>query len=253
MSHWSERLILVQTGANVGFAGGNNVGLRLVMADAETEFAWLLNNDTVVDPDALAHLVRRMEEKPEAGICGSTLLYYGAPDMVQALAGSTYNRWIARIGQIGLGMNAMDLPPAEDIEYRLQYVAGASMLLRRELLETVGLLEEQYFLYFEEIDLAIRAHSKYALAYAPESRVYHKEGASIGTARLASRRSSMSEYYSTRNRLLFTRKYARAAFPTVVLAVGMSGLQRALTGKWSNFSAVLRGLVSGFEKRLGAS
>lgn len=245
LSQRSEKLILVQTGANLGYAGGNNAGLRLALAAGDTQFVWVLNNDTVVDPDAMMHLVRRMTDNPTAGICGSTLLYYDFPDRVQTLGGAMYRRWVARIRQIGTGISLNDLPGTECVESAMDYVAGASMLLRRELLETVGLLDDRYFLYFEEIDLATRAKGKYTLAYARESRVYHKEGASTGTARLGTKRSSISEFYSTRSRVLFTRRYTLNALPTVVLAIIASGLERAVTGKWHNLRALLQGCISG--------
>lgn len=250
LSGRSEQLILLQTGANLGFAGGNNAGLRLAMTDAEMEFAWLLNNDTVVEADALAHLVRRMEDKPEAGICGSTLLYYDAPDTVQVLGGSTYNRWLARIGLTGRGINAKDLPPAGDVESRIRYVSGASMLLRRKMLENVGLLDEQYFLYFEEIDLATRARAKYTLAYARESRVYHKEGAAIGTSTLRGRRpSALAQRYSSRNRIVFTRTYYPASLGLVLLSTLVSAFARLLEGHVEEFRESLRGVMSGLLAR----
>src|SRR6185437_8412905 len=141
----NEKLILVQTGTNRGFAGGSNIGIRMALAASDAEFLWLLNNDTIVDPNALTNLVRRMRERPDAGICGSTLLYYHRPQFVQALGGSTYNRWLARIGHIGSGLNTRHLPRAEEIESHMEYVIGASMLIKTELLQRVGLLDERYF------------------------------------------------------------------------------------------------------------
>ncbi|HKR28989.1 MAG TPA: glycosyltransferase family 2 protein [Terriglobales bacterium] len=251
LSQRVERLLLVQTGANLYYAGGNNVGLRLALSEPEMEFAWLLNNDTVVDANALTHLVRRMEQKPEAGICGSTLLYYDAPEVVQAMGGSTYNAWLARIGQIGTGSSRRDLLPPEKVESQMRYVAGASMFLRRELLEKVGLLDERYRVYFEEIDLATRVRNKYPLAYAPESIVFHKEGAALGTSTLRSRRpSARAQQYSCRNRILFTRIHFPARLAPVLLATLASVFARLLTGRMEEFRASLRGLKSGLMTRL---
>src|ERR1700744_2007884 len=98
----SERLILVQADTNLGFAGGNNIGLRLALAAGDLDYVWLLNNDTVVDPSALTRMVERMEPRPDAGICGSTLRYYDRPQIVQALGGSGYTRGSARSGCIGV-------------------------------------------------------------------------------------------------------------------------------------------------------
>jgi len=94
-------MVLVHTGGNLGFAGGNNVGLRYALAKGEYEYVWLLNNDTVVMPDALKHMVNRMIEDPKAGMCGSTLLYYYDPEVVQALGGAKYNKWFATSLHLG--------------------------------------------------------------------------------------------------------------------------------------------------------
>jgi GT2 family glycosyltransferase len=201
------RMVLIQTGANLGFAGGNNVGLKYALERGDCDFVWLLNNDTVVRPDALSHLVDRMKERPEAGICGSTLLYYDDPARVQAFGGALYNKWFARCRCIGNLADAGQLPEAEEIEGRMAYVVGASMLVRGSFLKLIGLMNEAYFLYFDELDWAARAKGKFELVYCPRSIVYHREGGTIGTHRTASRRGALAEFYTSRNRILFTRTY----------------------------------------------
>jgi hypothetical protein len=249
-----ETLFLVQTGANLGFAGGNNVGLRLALAVGDLEYAWLLNNDTVVRPDALTSLIKRMHERPDAGICGSTLLYYDDPSRVQALGGSVYNRWLARGGHIGTLGDSDNLPLPEKVEAKMKYVVGASLLVSKEFLETIGLMNEEYFLYFEEIDWATRARGRFGLAYCPESVLYHKEGASIGTAGgKVKRRSELSEWFASRNRILFTRTHYPAALVTVLLAMLMSALHRLVTGQIRNFAMLLRGMSFGLLGRKGAA
>lgn len=236
----AERLFLVETGANLGFAGGNNVGLRLAMACEDFAYAWLLNNDTVVDRASLSALVDRMQACPGAGICGSTLLYYRDPDRVQALAGSSYNQWTARGHHIGAGPRTKTTLSPEATEARMRYVVGASMLVSRELLERVGLMSENYFLYNEEIDWATRARRHFSLAYAPGSLVYHKEGGSIGTARQSELQPAISEYYATRNRILFTRRFHPFALPGVLAAVTASLLHRLSRRSGDNARAILR-------------
>jgi GT2 family glycosyltransferase len=239
------RLILIQTGANLGFAGGNNMALRYALNCADFDFAWLLNNDTVVRTDALSHLVQRMAERPDAGICGSTLVYYDDPSKVQAFGGSVYNKWVARAGHIGKLADAGQLPDALEVERKLAFVVGASMLVRRSFLEQIGLMDEQYFLYFEEIDWATRAKSQFKLAYSKSSIVYHKEGGATGSHRVLSRRSAWSEFYSVRNRVLFTRKHCPIALPSVLCAISMSALFRLLGRRWENLRALIRGAFQG--------
>src|SRR5690348_5684774 len=176
-------LILIQTGANLGFAGGYNVGLRYALARDDFGYAWLLNNDTVIAPDALTALVSRMQERPDAGQCGSRLLFYDAPDQVQAHGGASYNPIFALAKHIGAFTPANRPVDPARIEARLDYVVGASLFVSRAFLLDVGLLSEGYFLYSEEIDWATRARGRHALVYAHDSIVYHKEGGSTGSSR----------------------------------------------------------------------
>jgi len=196
LSAADTRLTLIQTGSNLGFAGGNNVGLRYALAQEHCDFAWLLNNDTVVQPDALSRLIDRMRQQPEVGICGSTLRDYFAVDRIQACGGASYNRWLARGTHLARSLRIDQMPDAKTIETEMAYVVGASMLVRRSFLEQVGLLNEEYFLYFEELDWAIRALGRFTLAYSPLSVVYHKEGRSIGSSSRREERSSASERYA---------------------------------------------------------
>ena len=167
---------LVQTGANLGFAGGNNVGLRLALADPAMTFTWLLNNDTEVAPGALDALVRYMHDHPKVAICGSTLLYMDSPNIIQAVGGQ-YNSWLGTSRHVLHHQQYSQLTCAAVNPVDFDYVVGASMFARRSALETVGLLSEDYFLYFEEIDWAIRLKHLMpgtTLGYAPDSLVYTK-------------------------------------------------------------------------------
>ena len=247
------RLILIRTGGNLGFAGGNNVGLRYSLAQEDCDFVWLLNNDTVVDPNALSALVQRMQRRADAGICGSTVLYYYEPEFVQALGGSAFNRWTGRGREIGNGRKSNDLPNCDEVESSLSWVVGASMLVRRSFIEQIGLMSEAYFLYFEEIDWATRARGKYSLAYAPQSIVYHKVGATIsGTLVKKPRDSSTSDYYSSRSRMLFTRKCFPVACLYSAIALLTKSFLRFSTGNRSSAGAILRGLRDSFGAGYGS-
>jgi len=239
-------LVLIQTGANLGFAGGNNVGLRYALAQDDFEYVWLLNNDSVIQADALTHMVRRMEERPRAGMCGSTLLYYHEPDKVQALGGARYNKWLGVTRPIGL-LQPANLPVNTDyVERRMSYVAGASMLVSRSFLCEIGLMCEDYFMYYEELDWALRAHGAFGLAYARDAIVYHKEGVSIGaTARQVNEKSWVSDYHSVRNRLALTRKFVPLALPTVYLGLLGIIVNRMLRRQWDRVGMVARIMLFG--------
>lgn len=210
-----RELIIIRAGVNRGFAAGINVGLKYCLARLKFEYVWLLNNDTVVTPSALSALAARLEMEPKAGICGSTLLYYRKPDTIQARAGAHYNKWLALTRHIDVFRPSKSDYRVAEVEKRLSFVCGASMLVRREFIEQVGLMNEEYFLYFEELDWAVRAGGEFQMAYAPESIVYHKEGASIGSSSAGAEKSKMADFYGQKNRIVFTRKYFPFALPTV--------------------------------------
>lgn len=231
-------LVFVRSPTNRGFAGGCNLGLRYAMADREAAWFWLLNNDTAVMPDALTALVAHSADRPEIGLCGSTLIYYDAPDRLQALGGGRYDPWLGRMHLLGFQQKpgpGMAAAPDD-----LDFVHGASMLVRRSFVETVGLMDEDYFLYFEELDWTARAAGRYALGHAPGSVVFHKEGASAGsTTREPARRSRTSDYHGLRSRLLYTRRHKPWALPTVWLGLWAVLANRIRRSQWDRVPMIL--------------
>lgn len=185
-----EKVLFLQTGKNLGFAGGNNKGVHYALKQNDFSYIWFLNNDTIVQKDSLCILEKYINKNPKLGICGSKLLYYDNPQNIQGLAGY-YNPIL------GIGRHICK-------EYELNnmsYVIGASMLVKKAFIEKIGLMNEFYFLYYEELDWAKRAEKIFDIGTCLDSIVYHKEGSSIGS------RSSFSEYYLLRNKLVFTWIY----------------------------------------------
>ena len=210
-------LTLIQTGANLGFAGGNNVGMRYALLQDDFDFVWLLNNDTVVKPDALSWMVKRMEECPDAGMCGSSLPYYDEPNVMWASGGGIYNRWLARSHSIDANKSIAEISSQEQVETRMVYLAGASMLVLKKFILDIGLMAEDYFLYFEEIDWSMRGKRSYSLAFSPESTVYHKVGRSIGTAGKHTAAYQRAVCLTMKNRIRFTAKFFPAALPPTIV------------------------------------
>jgi len=241
----AARIVLVQTASNLGFAGGCNVGLRYGLERGDGEYFWLLNNDTVVDPMALAAQIDKMESDPQLGITGSTLLFYDEPDVVQCCAGYGFNFWTARVRPAAEVVARNRLPEETAVEEKLRFVSGASMFVRRCFLEKVGLMNEQYFLYFEEIDWTTRAKGLFKLGYCSVSRVFHKEGSSIGSNRDRLKRSAFSERYLSRNRVLFTRTHFPLRLPIVFTWTIFVALSRILRGNLALAKAVFSGAASG--------
>jgi GT2 family glycosyltransferase len=226
-------LVLIHTGGNRGFAAGCNVGISYALAHDNCDFVWLLNNDTVVTKDALSKMTGYVLDNPLVGICGSVLLDYDSPETVQAYGGRRYSPWCARV----LPDRWMTSSQASNYQ-SIDYVLGASMLVRREFLNRVGLMEEAYGFYFEELDWAARAKGHFALGYSPLSYVYHKEGASLGTRSQRHARSLQSEQYVARSRILFTRKFYPIYLPTVLAGVALTAAHRLLIGQFQKAAQI---------------
>jgi hypothetical protein len=106
-------------------------------------------------------------------------------------------------------------------------------------------MEESYFLYFEELDWAMRAKGKFSLGYAPDSVIYHKEGATIGSNHDRKGRSLLSDQYASRNRVLFTRRFMPWALPTVLMSACLAVAERFCTGDAERAKSMLSGIFSG--------
>ena len=229
-----------QTGDNLGYAGGNNAGIRIAMSEG-CDYVWILNNDTIVDRDSLRVMVNKMEMNPDAGLCGATLVYADHKEVVQAMGGGSYNRWLGTTKNIGDGW---DLDSINDVDTTPDFIAGASVLVSNKFLEEIGLMNEEYFLYYEEIDWAVRSNENFSLIYAKESIVYHKEGSSTkGNRNRPSSRSLTADFYQLRNRLRFTKNHTPYCLPTVYATVVAALFIRILKGRWKHIPIVLSVLI----------
>lgn len=166
-------LVLLTTDKNRGYSGGNNVGIRYALEQNDCEYVWILNNDTEVDSQSLREMVEKERETGAGGV-GCVVCYYDQRDRVQ-LVGNTadFDNFVLH----GVGTNSV----AEEIKSGLSIdtLSGPSFIMSRKLLEDVGILDESYFLYCEELELAARAKQRgYRFTYAEKSFIYHKESAS---------------------------------------------------------------------------
>ena len=238
------KLTLVLSLKNLGFAGGNNLAYRCISPVVRSDYIWFLNNDTEVEPDALSFMIKRMEDDEHIGICGATLVHAHDHKTVQALGGAKYQPLLGSVREIGSGLTWPCLVDQKAIESKMSYVSGASMLVSAAFLEKVGLMSEDYFLYYEEIDWATRARrAGFRLGYASKAVVYHKEGSVLGSGK-SPQRSALAEYYGVRNRLVVTRKFFPWALPTVYMFSWMQVAKRLFHGHYRRarlMAAVLLG------------
>ncbi|CAN5159540.1 glycosyltransferase family 2 protein [soil metagenome] len=233
------KLVLVETGANLGFAGGNNVGLRYALKQDDAAYVWLLNNDTVVDQEALAAAVLVAERDDSIGMVGAKLLFYDRPGTIQAVAGGKIIPWQGMIRL--LGREEEDRGQWSDT-VTPDYITGASLLVKADVVRTIGLLDEQYFMYAEELDWCLRARkASWRLIYSPGSSIWHKEGKSVRY------RSPLHDFYAVRSTLLWVKKF----YPRFLPAAFLYSLYRGVLPKIIRFqparlAAVLRAYRSFF-------
>lgn len=200
----------IPAGVNGGFAAGNNVGARKILAEyPETEFIFLLNPDTLIEPGAVNALTDFLDQHPQVGIVGSRLL---EPDgRLQASANAapsplTEFLRAARLGSLWpiLPRVVISAPPC-DHAHACDWVTGAALMARREIFEKVGLMDEGFFLYFEETDFCLRAKKAgWEIWHEPASRIVHLEGAATGLNAAARPRP---KYWFDSRRRFFRKHY----------------------------------------------
>ncbi len=211
-----RRIVLIKSAINKGYAGGNNIALNYALKCDDMDYCWILNNDTIVDKMSLKYLKKYMDDNPTVGLCGSKLMYEWNRNKIQGYGGC-YNKFFAS------SASCTD----EDKIDKIDYIIGAACMVSRRFLEDIGLMNEDYFLYFEEIDWAYRSKGRYKLGCEPKSIVYHKEGASIGAGiRNKENKSLVSDYFSLRNRIFFSKKYNPYCLPIVYVGLVISMLNR---------------------------
>jgi GT2 family glycosyltransferase len=211
-------IVLVQNPENRGYAAGNNVGITLALAWG-ADAVWILNNDTVVEKNALGAIRDRLFSKKRPGLCGALVCYLDDKKVVQCQGGGKTNPWTGLSILYGNGMAVEEAKrnPPEAIEATMNFVYGASVMASRRFLSEVGLMDERFFLYCEEQDWGYRAQKKFDFAYANDAVVYHKEGGSTGFSK--TKMNIRSLWRLTRSRILVTLKHKPFAVPVVLASI----------------------------------
>ncbi|MEJ5989479.1 glycosyltransferase [Ramlibacter sp. PS3R-8] len=226
---------LLRLPRNLGYAGGANAGIDWARQRWSPRGFWILNNDVEAQPGALRALLAAHAGAARAGICGSVLLDWDAPQRVQAVAG-VYRRWL------GVGWHQTRLPeegsgPSVEVDYPV----GASMYVAAGYLDEVGPMDPGYFLYCEEMDWAERGRRfGYRAIVALASRLRHKEGASTDSRGGVRGKSLLSERYGVISRLRITRKFWPHYLPVVWSSLFIVILDRLLHGEAARAALVLR-------------
>lgn len=188
----NTRLLL--SDKNLGFAGGNNWGMR----QAKGDYFFIVNNDTVMTEDLLGQLLRPFSQDASIGVTSPKIMYYDQPDTIQYAGFNPMNKYTGRTTIVG-----------EKEKDKGQYnqsgptsgAHGCAMMVKREVVEKTGMFPEKFFLYYEEWDWSARIlKAGYKIWYTADAVIYHKESVSVGKS------NPMKVYYHTRNRILFMRR-----------------------------------------------
>lgn len=180
--HLGDRIILLTNADNLGFAAGVNAGIDWAL-EAGAQSVLLLNNDTVVDPSMILHLVAAATQSTRSGIVGPIIYYADQPDSVWRF-GDRERRWLP----VPLRLPDSVIAEAGETPFAVDYVTACGMLIRRDVLETIGLFDARYFFYFEDADYCRRARqSGYEIWCVPRAKMWHKVSLSARRAKPGTR------------------------------------------------------------------
>lgn len=226
-------LTLLNAGANGGFAAGVNLGLADLAARPDIDRFWILNPDSIVPPATPATLARA------AGgfaLMGNRVVYLERPGLIQIDGGQI--DWCTGVTRNMNQFARHPGTPAPEVA-GIAFIHGASMVASRRHYETVGPMTEDYFLYYEEVDWALRRRDL-PLAYCPNAPIFHRAGASIGSGAPGRMPSPFSVYFMTRARLRFVRRFRPTALPGAYVFSLAKAAQMLLKGGRAQAAAMLR-------------
>lgn len=219
-------VVVLESGTNLGFAGGNNIGIRYALAHG-AEYVWLLNNDTKPAPDALSALLAKALADERLGAIASICYYADAPSVVQAWAGSRVNLW--------MGYGRLCTEPHEDDW--LHSLNGTSMLIAGKALRDVGLLDEGFFLYWEDTEFSLRLRKKgWRIGAARGSCVLHKVSASTAGNKL------LLDRYQTASGLRLLRLHSPAPVLSSLTFLAIRFARRLVRLQFDRCSSVVAGI-----------
>jgi len=185
---------IIRNQSNLGFSGGNNIGIKA----ASGEFLFIVNNDTEFTPHLIESLVEVFNKHDDAGIACPKFHYYFNKGTIEYAGYKPVNIFTGRNGMIGSGEQDKG---QYDVMNKTNYAHGGAMMVSKNAIKKVGLLPEQFFLYYEELDWSVRFKKNgYSIYFQPKGLIYHKESMTTGKS------SPLKTFYLTRNRILFMRR-----------------------------------------------
>jgi GT2 family glycosyltransferase len=244
------RVTIGQACENLGYAGAINLWFRTLLPIGNWHGAWILNPDTEPSPAALGALVACASERG-LGMVGSRIIK-SQEDGIVLTRGLRWSRLRATTVAVDRDVPTDRLPDLDQLEAHIDAVSGCSVYVTRACLESVGLMSELYFLYFEDLEWGVRAKRKaWKRGYADASIVVHEGGTTIGSARGHLGASTLSVYLDFRNRILFVRNQHRYWMLWALLVLLVRAMAFGLSGASENMHAAINGLVAGIRGETG--
>ena len=205
---YSEVADIILAKENYGYTGGNNIGMEYAIENYNPDFILILNNDIIVDPDFLNHLIKVAQSDPKIGIVGGKVYYHKYPDLIQS-AGIGLNMYTGKSYHIGY----MKFDKGQyDYQRIVNIVMGCCMLIKREVIDKIGLLDEQYFCYKDDIDYCYKcSKAGYDVVYTPLAKIWHKNYVKLKIwerTQSKNKRSAFTQYLLARNNFMFMKKHA---------------------------------------------
>jgi GT2 family glycosyltransferase len=198
--HIKRKIQLIKTPSNLGFARGNNLGIKEALRN-RADYVLLLNDDTIVTPDFLSTLVAAGENHPDVGMLGPKIYYYDEPQKIW-FAGARFDERTGVIFALHsdkIGKSRKDNKPEDS-----DYITGCALLVKKKLIDIVGLLDERFFLYWEDVDWGLRAQKAgFTNLIVPNAHIWHKVSVSTGGMD-----SPLRAYHKTRSHLLMAKLHA---------------------------------------------
>lgn len=249
-------LELIISKNNLGFAGGNNLGIKKALKDGFNYFL-LLNNDTEVTPDFLAKLIEVSKKNPKAGIIGPKIMYYSQPNKIW-FGGGKFS-WFG--GGKHLRFNEIEKPKNSNAQKQIlnsqpllvDWITACCMLIKREVIKKIGLLQEKYFLYYEDTDYNLRARKAgFNILYVPNSVIYHKVSSFTKTLG-----NPTIWYYHFRNALYLA--YNNAPFFLGKIAIHFWAgyklfkqlIKYLIPSKRESSKAIIKGIIDFYKGKMG--
>ena len=234
-----HRIELVRAEENLGFAAGVNRGLEHLFRDPAVKWFWVLNPDCVVPRETPGHLLRAVEAAGRFSLMGTRTLYADRPHLVQADGGTVS----PLTGACRLMNRGADVSAPRPAVGTIDFISGACMVASREFVERAGPMNEDYFLFYEEVDWAMR-RGDLPLAYCRDAQVHHGAGSSTGSASAGRAASGFANYFNFRGRTMFVLRHRPVvlplAFAYAMMQVGRIFVRDGWIAGWGAFCGCLR-------------